>query len=90
MPSVLLDYPLLSPGDQMGRDEFLGRWYQMPGLKFAELIEGAVLMPSPLSLRHANRGHLIQGLLFSYGTCARLPALDQRNMADDPNKCSAA
>jgi Uma2 family endonuclease len=63
---VLLDYPLLSPGDQMGRDEFLGRWYQMPGLKFAELIEGAVYMPSPLSLRHANRDNLIQGLLFSY------------------------
>ena len=65
MPSVLLDYPLLSPGDQMGRDEFLGRWYQMPGLKFAELIEGAVYM-SPLSLRQANRDNLIPGLLFSY------------------------
>jgi hypothetical protein len=71
---LLLESPLLSPGDRMGRKEFLERWQQMPGLKFAELIEGVVYMPSPLSLRHGGRDNLIQGLLFYYAS--RVPGCE--------------
>lgn len=62
----LVEIPLLSPGDRMGRDEFLDRWYRMPDLKFAELIDGVVYMPSPLSIPHGRHDNLIQGLLFAY------------------------
>ncbi len=72
--SLLVEYPLLSPGDQMASEEFLGRWNMSPGLKYAELIEGVVYMPSPLSIRHANRDNLIQGLLFNYA--ARVPGCE--------------
>jgi hypothetical protein len=42
------------PGDRMTRDEFLELWEKMPGLKFAELIDGVVYMPSPLSTAHSS------------------------------------
>ena len=76
MPSALkagplAESPLLSPGDRMGRDEFLDRWYKMPGLKFAELIDGVVYMPSPLSNPHSDYDNLVHGLLFHYR--ARVP-----------------
>jgi Uma2 family endonuclease len=41
--------PPLQNGDQLSRDEFERRWDAMPGLKHAELIEGTVFMPPPLS-----------------------------------------
>src|SRR5579884_1465448 len=41
------------PGDRMTRDEFLKLWEQMPDLKFAELIDGVVYMPSPVSFDHS-------------------------------------
>lgn len=63
--------PLLCAGDQMGREEFLERWRRMPDLKFAELIDGVVYMPSPLSNLHGDHDNLIQGLLFHYA--ARVP-----------------
>ena len=47
---ISTDPILLSPGDRMSRDEFLARWEQMPSLKRAELIDGVVYMPSPVSL----------------------------------------
>lgn len=62
---------LLAPGDRMSREEFLRRWEQMPGLKFAELIGGVVYMPSPVSLPHADFDSLLNGLLFTYA--ARVP-----------------
>ena len=76
MPSALkagplAESPLLSPGDRMGRDEFLDRWYKMPGLKFAELIDGVVYMPSPLSNPHGRHDNLVHGWLFHYA--ARVP-----------------
>lgn len=67
----LAESPLLSPGDRMGRDEFLDRWYKMPGLKFAELIDGVVYMPSPLSNPHGRHDNLVHGWLFHYA--ARVP-----------------
>ena len=49
--------PLLSPGDRLSVDEFIDRWYQLPELKFAELIDGVVYMPPPMvpqARAHAN------------------------------------
>jgi len=44
--------PLLRDGDRLTRDEFLRRWEEMPDLKHAELIDGVVYMPSPVSDVH--------------------------------------
>ncbi len=46
--------PLLRDGDRLTRDEFMRRWEQMPDLMRAELIDGIVYMPSPLSLTHGR------------------------------------
>jgi len=45
--------PLLRPGDRLSRDEFERRYEAMAEIKKAELIEGVVYMPSPVS----NEGH---------------------------------
>ena len=53
---------LFEPGDRFSRDEFLERWERMPSLKFAELIEGVVYMPSPVSNAHSaydSQSHLL-------------------------------
>ena len=44
--------PALKNGDHLTRAEFERRYDAMPGLKNAELIEGVVYMPSPVSLQH--------------------------------------
>ena len=49
----LLSIPLCE-GDHLTREEFMRRWEAMPDLKFAELIDGIVHMPSPLSKVHGN------------------------------------
>ncbi len=67
-PVLILEPGLLAPGDQMSREEFLRRWEQMPDLKFAELIEGVVYMPSPVSRSHADFDSMIGGLLLYYAT----------------------
>lgn len=41
--------PLLEAGDRLSREEFERRYERMPNLKKAELIEGIVYMPSPVS-----------------------------------------
>jgi Uma2 family endonuclease len=47
--------PLLETGDRLSRAEFERRYEAMPNLKKAELIEGVVHVPSPVSLsRHAE------------------------------------
>lgn len=65
------------PGDRLTREEFLARWEQMPSLKFAELIDGVVYMPSPVSFEHARRDGHIHVLLGAYvartRTCEMLP-----------------
>ena len=52
--------PELCAGDRLTRDEFERRYEAMPHVKKAELIEGVVYMPSPVSLvRHGHpHGHL--------------------------------
>ena len=44
--------PRLRDGEQLTAQEFLRRWEADSGLKFAELIDGTVYMPSPLRLSH--------------------------------------
>ena len=62
-----MDIPLLlAPGDRMELEEFLERWKQEPGLKFAELIDGVVYMPSPLSLPHGRFDGLADLVLAYY------------------------
>ena len=46
--------PPLENGDRLTRPEFERRYEAMPGLKKAELIEGVVYVPSPVS--HTNHG----------------------------------
>ena len=67
MTHLALINPLLfSPGDQLSREEFLDLWEQMPDLKFAELIDGTVFMPSPLSAAHASRDVEVHGWIYLY------------------------
>ena len=44
--------PPLFPGQRLTVAEFMRRWEALPELKFAELIDGVVYMPSPLSSEH--------------------------------------
>ena len=44
-----LKAPPLHPGDRLTRDEFERRYHAMPNVKKAELIEGEVVMGSPVS-----------------------------------------
>jgi Uma2 family endonuclease len=46
--------PPLRNGDRLSRDEFMRRWEAMTDLKWAELIDGVVYMPSPISLIHGD------------------------------------
>src|SRR5262245_31571855 len=46
--------PPLRHGDRLSREEFERRYYAMPELKKAELIEGVVYMPSPVTEDHAG------------------------------------
>jgi len=48
--------PPLRDGDRLTSDEFMRRWEAMPDLKHAELIDGIVYMPSPVS-RHHGASH---------------------------------
>src|ERR1700694_5705192 len=55
MAHLLHPHPLLfETGDRMSREEFIACWEQMPELKKAELIDGVVYMPSPVSKTHAR------------------------------------
>jgi Uma2 family endonuclease len=54
MSTALLSFPQLITGERMSREEFLARWDNIPGLKHAELIDGAVYVPSPVSWEHSR------------------------------------
>src|SRR5437667_8058851 len=58
--------PPLQPGDRLTRAEFERRFDATPGLKRAELVEGIVYMPPPVSLNHGySQSHLL-GWLSQY------------------------
>lgn len=58
--------PSLRAGDNLSRDEFIAIWEQLPDIKFAELIGGIVIMPSPLSKQHGRGDRRISGWLAVY------------------------
>ena len=66
---MLLVDPKLQPliaGDCLSREEFILRWNQPPDLKFAELIDGVVYKPSPLSAEHGEQTGLVSTWLGHY------------------------
>ena len=58
--------PALENGDRLTRCEFERRYAARPDLKKAQLIEGIVYMPSPVSLAHAGPHAMIQTVLLVY------------------------
>jgi Uma2 family endonuclease len=59
--------PPLEPGDSLTRAEFERRYDAMPNLKKAELIEGIVYMPSPVSQPNHGKPHFrLIGWLAAY------------------------
>jgi hypothetical protein len=57
----------LREGDRLDRDEFHRRYEAMPDVKKAELIEGVVHMPSPVSFENHGEPHAhLMGFLFHY------------------------
>ena len=49
----------LEPGDHLTREEFERRYEAMPYIRKAELIEGVVYMPSPVSPAHGRSDSLM-------------------------------
>jgi len=58
--------PPLRDGDHLTRDEFMRRWEAMSDLKSAELIDGVVYMPSPISRIHGDFHSRLDGWLWFY------------------------
>ena len=58
--------PALQHGDRLGRDEFERRYALRPDLNKAQLIEGLVYMPSPVSVAHSEPHAMILGILLVY------------------------
>ena len=58
--------PPLNAGDHLSRAEFERRYEAMPHVKKAELVEGVVYMPSPVSVEHGMLHAIIVGWLFAY------------------------
>lgn len=63
--------PIVAPaelvtGQRMNVAEFLSRWEDLPDLKNAELIDGVVYVPSPVSLDHGSRDAQIIWWLSQY------------------------
>ena len=66
MLSPIVRPPGLVTGERMSVEEFLCRWEELPDLKNAELIDGVVYVPSPVSLEHGRRDTLIISWLAHY------------------------
>lgn len=56
----------LRAGDMLTREEFLRRWEATPRIKLAELIEGIVYLPSPVSVEHGGADGDVGGWLSTY------------------------
>ena len=65
-PVAAAQVPSLCTGDRLTRGEFERRYSAMPNVKKAELIEGVVYMPAPVSDNHASPHFDIIGWLASY------------------------
>ncbi len=65
-PPAAAGVPALENGDRLTRYEFERRYAARPDLKKAQLIEGIVYMPSPVSVAHAEPHAMIQTVLLVY------------------------
>ncbi len=65
-PQAATPTPTLENGDRLTRCEFERRYAVRPEIKKAQLIEGIVYMPSPVSLVHAEAHAAIQSVLTVY------------------------
>ena len=74
MSTVKQEMEPLRPGQRLSVQEFLRRWEAMPELKFAELIEGIVYMPSPQTSDHGRTEFRLDGWLALY--VAHTPGCD--------------
>jgi len=66
MLSPMVRPPGLVTGERLTVEEFLRRWEELPELKNAELIDGVVYVPSPVSLNHGSLDFLIHVWLGYY------------------------
>jgi Uma2 family endonuclease len=66
MLSPVLRLPGLVTGERLTVEEFLHRWETLPELKNAELIDGVVYVPSPVSLEHGSLDTLVIWWLAQY------------------------
>ncbi len=66
MLSPVAQPPLLVTGERMRLKEFLRRWEELPELKNAELIDGVVYVPSPVSLEHGSLDTMTHWWLAQY------------------------
>ncbi|MBI5300833.1 MAG: Uma2 family endonuclease [Chloroflexi bacterium] len=64
--SQAMRLPLLENGDRLTRAEFERRYNAMSHIKKAELVEGVVYMPSPVSSIHAKAHAFVIGWLIAY------------------------
>jgi len=71
--------PPLRPGQRLTLREFLRRWQAMPELKFAELIDRVVYLPSPLTSDHGRNESRLVFWLASY--VVHTPACDTGSQA---------
>ena len=62
--------PALCTGDRLTRAEFERRYSAMPNVKKAELIEGVVYMPPPVTHKNHGRPHLLMNLWVGGYWCA--------------------
>jgi Uma2 family endonuclease len=67
LAASVLNAPLLE-GDSLTSEEFLRRWEEIEDLKHAELIDGIVYMPSPVSLPHRTIQFFLGGWLDDYAS----------------------
>ena len=65
-PPSAVRVPALENGDRLTRCEFERRYAARPDLKKAQLIEGIVYMPSPVSVAHAEPHARVQTVLLVY------------------------
>jgi Uma2 family endonuclease len=70
--------PTLMEGDCLTSEEFMRCWEEMPDVKYAELIDGIVYMPSPLSLGHGRFESVLNTWLgiYAFGTPGCMPSLE--------------
>jgi Uma2 family endonuclease len=66
MLTVKTALPTLESGDHLSREEFHRRYRERPDLKKAELVEGVVYVPSPVSAYHAEPDHVMAAWLVGY------------------------